>query len=82
MICSKIWPTLKSLFCFWAYYETYRGALLIEQKGGKYIDLAAAKALPIAGKILPLLGFPKRDAQKPLSDSDIAVEPSESKKTQ
>ena len=60
-ICKKIYPTLKLLFALWSYYPEYRGALLLDQQFGKYIDLAYLKINPIAGKILSKLGIPNRE---------------------
>ncbi len=61
LISLKCWPFIKTLFCIWLYYPTYRGALLLEQLGGNYIDLANKSVGPVASKILPLLKFPPRD---------------------
>ena len=55
------------LFCLWSYYPTYRGALLIDQIAGKYIELAYNMIFPIAGKFLSMTGYPVRsvvDAEK------------------
>ena len=60
-ICKKIYLTLKLLFHLWLYYPEYRGALLLDQQFGKFIDLAFLKANPIFGKLLTLVGLPIRD---------------------
>ena len=60
-ICKKIYLTLKLLFHLWLYYPEYRGALLLDQQFGKFIDLAFLKANPILGKLLTLVGLPIRD---------------------
>ena len=60
-ICKKIYLTLKLLFHLWLYYPEYRGALLLDQQFGKFIDLAFLKANPILGKFLTLVGLPIRD---------------------
>jgi len=60
-ICKKIYVTLKLLFHLWLYYPEYRGALLLDQQFGKFIDLAFLKANPILGKLLTLVGLPIRD---------------------
>ena len=60
-ICRRIFPTLKILFHLWLYYPEYRGALLLEQQFGKYIDIAFLKTNPIFGKFLTLVGLPNRD---------------------
>ena len=60
-ICSKIYPTLKLLFHLWLYYPEYRGALLLDQQFGKFIDLAFLKANPILGKFFTLFGLQIRD---------------------
>ena len=60
-ICKKIYLTLKLLFHLWLYYPEYRGALLLDQQFGKFIDLAFLKTNPIFGKLLTLVGLPIRD---------------------
>ena len=60
-ICKKIYLTLKLLFHLWLYYPEYRGALLLDQQFGKFIDLAFLKATPILGTLLTLVGLPIRD---------------------
>ena len=60
-ICRRIFPTLKILFHLWLYYPEYRGALLLEQQFGKYIDIAFLKTNPTFGKFLTLVGLPNRD---------------------
>ena len=60
-ICKKLFPTLKVLFHLWLYYPEYRGALLLDQKFGKFIDMVFFKTNPLLGKLLTLLGLPNRD---------------------
>ena len=60
-ICKKLFPTLKVLFHLWLYYPEYRGALLLGQKFGKFIDMVFFKTNPLLGKLLTLLGLPNRD---------------------
>lgn len=50
------------VLCLWCYHDTFKGALFVDDKVGKYIDLAYNKIMPIAGKILGPLGIPQRDA--------------------
>ena len=66
-ICKKIYPTIKLLFAVWLYYPEYRGALLLDQQFGKFIDLAYLKVNPVAGKILTKVGIPNRE-EKPKSE--------------
>ena len=66
-ISKKIYPTLKLLFALWLYYPEYRGALLLDQQFGKFIDLAYLKVNPVAGKILTKVGIPSRE-EKPKSE--------------
>ena len=60
-ISKRIYPFLKVFFHLWLYYPEYRGALLIDQLFGKFIDLAFLKTNPIGGKVLTKLGIPNRD---------------------
>ena len=60
-ICKKLYPTLRLLFHLWLYYPEYRGALLLDQKFGNFINLAFLKANPLAGKVISFLGIPDRD---------------------
>ena len=60
-ICERIFPTVRILFHLWLYYPEYRGALLLDQLFGKYIDAAFLKANPICGKFLTILGLTNRD---------------------
>ncbi len=62
-ICKKIYPVLKTLFVLWLYHSEYRGALLLDQQFGKYIDKAYLTINPIAGKFLAKIGIPNRDTQ-------------------
>ena len=50
-ISKRIYPFLKVFFHLWLYYPEYRGALLIDQLFGKFIDLAFLKTNPIGGKV-------------------------------
>ena len=60
-ISKRIYPFLKVLFHLWLYYPEYRGALLLDQMFGKFIDLVFLKANPIGGKLLTKIGIPNRD---------------------
>ena len=60
-ICRRIFPTLKILFHLWLYYPEYRGALLLDQQFGKFIDLAFLKTNPICGRFLGIIGISNRD---------------------
>ncbi len=60
-ISKRIYPFLKVCFHLWLYYPEYRGALLIDQMFGKFIDLVFLKANPIGGKVLTKIGIPNRD---------------------
>ena len=60
-ISKRIYPFLKVFFHLWLYYPEYRGALLIDQLFGKYIDLVFLKTNPIGGKLLTKIGIPNRD---------------------
>jgi hypothetical protein len=60
-ISTKIYPTLKILFHLWLYYPEYRGALLLDQQFGHFIDLAFLKSNSLAGGLLSKLGVPLRD---------------------
>ena len=60
-ISKRIYPFLKVFFHLWLYYPEYKGALLIDQMFGKFIDLVFLKANPIGGKLLTKIGIPNRD---------------------
>ena len=60
-IYSKIYPTFKALFHLWLYYPDYRGALLLDQQFGNFIDLAFLKTNPTVGKLFTLFGLQNRD---------------------
>ena len=60
-ISKKIYPFMKIAFHLWLYYPEYRGALLLEQNCGKFIDMAYLKSNPIVGKFVEILGIPNRD---------------------
>lgn len=60
-ISTKIYPTLKILFHLWLYYPEYRGALLLDQQFGHFIDLAFLKLNTLVGKLFTILGVPMRD---------------------
>lgn len=60
-ICYCMFPSLKAIFCLWLYYDTWRGALFLEDKFGKYIDMAFEKVNPIIGKYMEKIGVPNRD---------------------
>ena len=63
-ISQKIYPFIKVAFHFWLYYPEYRGALLLDQLYGKFIDLAFLKMNPIAMKVLVFIGIPNREKPK------------------
>ena len=60
-ISRRIYPMMKTLFHLWLYYPEYRGALLLDQKFGNFINLAFLKANLLAGKVISFLGIPDRD---------------------
>ena len=60
-ISCRIYPMLKTLFHLWLYYPEYRGALLLDQKFGNFINLAFLIANLLAGKVISFLGIPDRD---------------------
>ncbi len=55
-ICFCMFPSLKALFFLWLYYPKYKGALLLDQKFGHYIDMAYEKLNPIIGKFFQFVG--------------------------
>ena len=59
-ISKSIYPTLKILFHLWLYYPEYRGALLLDQQFGRFIDLAFFLFFSIIG-ILSIFGVFIRD---------------------
>ena len=63
MICTCVWPILKALLSVWLYYDTYRGALLIEQIGQPHFNKIYQLAAPIAGKALSFVGVPVRSVE-------------------
>ncbi len=62
-INKKIYPFIKVSFHLWLYYPDYRGALLLDQLHGKYIDLIYIKVNTIAGKVFDKIGIPNRDEE-------------------
>ena len=60
-ISRRIYPFIKVCFHLWLYFPSYRGALLLDQLYGKFIDLAFLKVNPIGGKVLTKIGIPNRD---------------------
>merc|ERR1711976_76818 len=64
LICACSWRLIKMLLAIWLQHPSYRGALLIEQVGGKYFDLAFAKTYPPLAKVFVILGFPDRTQEK------------------
>ena len=60
-ISRRIYPFIKACFHLWLYLPNYRGALLLDQLYGKFIDLAFLKVNPIGGKVLTKIGIPNRD---------------------
>ncbi len=59
-ICASLFLGIKAAILYWIYSDTFKGTEFIEGKFGKYIDLAYENVDKYAGKILPLLGYPKR----------------------
>lgn len=49
------------VLCLWCYHDTFKGALFVDDKAGKYIDLAYDKVMPVAGKVLGLIGVVPRE---------------------
>ena len=62
-ISRRIYPLIKVCFHLWLYFPYYRGALLLDQLYGKFIDLAFLKVNPIGGKLLTKIGIPNRDTE-------------------
>ena len=62
-ISKKIYLFLKVSFHLWLYYPEYRGALLLDQLFGRYIDIIYLKGNIIAGKVLNKIGIPNRDEE-------------------
>lgn len=60
-ICLALFPAIKSAVLYWVYSDSFNGVEFIEANAGKYIDLAFENVDKYAGKILPLLGYPKRE---------------------
>ena len=60
-ISLRIYPTMKTLFHLWLYYPEYRGALLIDQKFGGFIDKIYLRINPLLGKVFSYLGIENRD---------------------
>lgn len=56
-ICFCMFPAFKALLFLWLYYPTKNGALLVDSKLGKYIDMAYEKLNPIIGKYLQYVGI-------------------------
>jgi hypothetical protein len=61
LVCGCLWCWVKILFAVWLQHPNYRGALFLEQKGGKFLDMAYEKIYPIAGKVLNIIGVPERN---------------------
>ena len=62
-ICSCMFPSLVAGFALWLYYPSTKGINILEQLGGKYIDVAFLKINPAAGKFLEKIGIPNRDEE-------------------
>ncbi len=61
LIWKELWNCFKICFCLWCYYPTYRGALFIDDKLGKKCDPIFDKILPIANKVLGLVGVKRNE---------------------
>ena len=61
-ISKSIYPFLKVVFHLWLYYPEYRGALLLDQQFGKFIDKIFLVINPIVGNLLAKIGIPKRES--------------------
>ena len=61
-ISRSFYIGLRCFMHFWLYYSYYRGALYLEQKFGKYIDIFFIRSNALAGKIFQKIGIPDRDA--------------------
>ena len=62
-ICGCMFQSLVAGFALWLYYPKSNGINLLEDLGGKYIDIAFLKINPAAGKFLEKLGIPNRDEE-------------------
>ena len=62
-MCCCIYPSIKVLFCLWLYYPEYKGALLLDQIFGEYIDKGYLMSKSICGKVFELTGIKDRDIE-------------------
>jgi hypothetical protein len=62
-----LWNCFKICFCLWCYYPTYRGALFIDDKIGNKCDAILDKIVPIANKVLGLVGVKRNEDSAPSS---------------
>ena len=81
-ICFCMFPFFKALFFLWLYYPEKNGVLFLEDKIGKYIDMAYEKLNPLIGNILQNLGYnnrgyyPSRDFSSKIDTSISSVKES------
>jgi len=69
LIWKELWNCLKIAFCLWCYYPTYKGALLIDQKLGKIVDSVLPKIIPVADKILGMIGVKRGESSSSASSA-------------
>ena len=67
LIWKELWNCFKIGFCLWCYYPTYRGALFIDDKIGNKCDAILDKIVPIANKVLGLVGVKRNEDSAPSS---------------
>ena len=56
-ICFCMFPFVKALFFLWLYHPNFKGALILNQKFGKYIDWAYEKLNPIISQFIQYTGI-------------------------
>merc|ERR1711976_767925 len=64
LVCGCTWRIIKLLLAVWLQHPTSRGALSLEQVGGKFLDLGFEKVYPALGKVMMIMGFPDRSGEK------------------
>ena len=69
LIWKELWNCLKICFCVWCYYPTYKGALFIDEKLKKFVDSFLPKIVPIADKILGMVGVKREGSSSSSSGS-------------
>ncbi len=60
-----MFPTLKALFALSLYCKGGKGINFIEEKAGKYFDLAFLKLNPKIGGVLDKIGVKNKDVEEP-----------------